>query len=80
MITLYILEKSLSIKSYWATLRTLWNWKKAPNIPPLLVNNELIIEFEVKADIFNKYFANQCTKIIKNSVLPSTLNRLTDHK
>ena len=47
-----------SIKTYWATLRTLWNEKKVPNIPPLLVKNELITEFEAKANIFNKYLAN----------------------
>ena len=39
-------------------MRTLWNEKKVPNIPPLLVKNELITEFEAKANIFNKYLAN----------------------
>ena len=73
-------DPSRSIKTYWATLRTLWNGKKVPNIPPLLVNDELITEFEVKANIFNKYFASQCTTINNNSVLPSTLNHLTDDK
>ena len=71
-------DPSKSIKTYWATLRTLWNGKKVPNIPPLLVNNELITEFEAKANIFNKYFASQCTTINNNSVLPLTLNHLTD--
>ena len=69
-----------SIKTYWATLRTLWNGKKVPNIPPLLVNDGLITEFEAKAKTFNKYFASQCTAINNNSVLPSTLNHLTDGK
>ena len=73
-------DPSRSIKTYWTTLRTLWNGKKVPNIPPLLVNNELITEFEAKANIFNKYFASQCTTINNNSVLPSTLNHLTDDK
>ena len=49
---------SRSIKRYWATLRTLWNGKKLPIIPPLLVNNELIIEMEGRANIFNKYLAS----------------------
>ena len=73
-------DPSRSIKTYWATLRTLWNGKKVPNIPPLLVSNELITEFEVKANIFNKYFTSQCTIINNNSVLPSTLNHLIDDK
>ena len=73
-------DPSRSIKTYWATLRTLWNGKKVPHIPPLLVNDKLITEFEAKAIIFNKYFASQCTAINNNSVLPSTLNNLTDDK
>ena len=53
-------------------------WGKVPNIPPLLVHDKLITEFEDKINIFNKYFASQCTTINKNSVLPSTLDHLTD--
>ena len=34
----------------------------------------------IKANIFNKYFASQCTTINNNSVLPSTLNHLNDDK
>ena len=55
-------------------------WEEVPNIPLLLVNNELINEFEAKANIFNKYFASKCTTINNNVVLPSTLNHLTDDK
>ena len=73
-------DPSRSIKTYWAILRLLWNGKKVPNIPPLLVNNELITELEAKANIFNKYSASQHTIINNNSVLPSTLNHLTDGK
>ena len=73
-------DPSRSIKTYWATLKTLWNGEKVPNIPSLLVNNKLITEFKAKANIFNEYFTNQCTKINSNSVLPSTLNHLTDDK
>ena len=73
-------DPSRSIKTYWATLRTLWNGKKVPHIPPLLVNDKLITEFEAKANIFNEYFASQCNTINNNSVLPSTLNHLTNDK
>ena len=44
-------------------MRTLWNEKKVPNIPPLLVKNELITEFEAKANIFNKYLANMANHL-----------------
>ena len=46
----------------------------------MLVNNELITEFEAKTNIFNKYFARQSTAINNNCVRPSTLNHLTDDK
>ena len=59
-----------SIKTYWASLRTLWNGKKVPNILLLVVNNELITKFEVKTNIFNKYFASICTTSNNNSILP----------
>ena len=55
-------------------------WEKVPNIPPLLVNDKLITEFEAKTNIFNQYFTSQCTKINNNSILPLTLNHLTDNK
>ena len=63
------------MKSYWASLRTLWKVKKVLNISPVLVT-----EFETKANIFNKYFASQCTTVSNNSALPSTLNYLIDDK
>ena len=47
---------------------------------PLRVNNELIIEFEAKANLFSKSFANQCTTINNNSVLLSIFNHLIDDK
>ena len=46
----------------------------------MLVNNEVIAEFEAKANIFNKYFASQRTTINNNSVILSTLNHLNDDK
>ena len=51
-----------------------------PNILELLINIEIITEFEAEANIFNKYFASQCTEINNNCVFPLTLNYLTDYK
>ena len=65
-----------SIKTYWDTLRSLLDGKKVPIIPLLQINDELIFGFEATANLFNKYFASQCTTINNNSVLPSTLNHL----
>ena len=60
---------SRSIKSYWAALRTSWKRKNVPNIALLLVNNELITEFEAKTNVFNNFFASQCTTISNNGGL-----------
>ena len=73
-------DPSRSIKSYWATLRTLSNGEKLSSILPLLVNNEVITEFEAMVNICNKYYPCQCTTINHNSILSSTLNHLTDDK
>ena len=35
------------------TLKTFYDGKKVPTIPPLLINNKLISDFEIKADYFN---------------------------
>ena len=59
MITLCLGKKlgdpSRSIKSYWPTLRTLWNGKKVPNIPPLLVITGLEIIIFQCSDMLSKY-------------------------
>ena len=54
--------------------------KKRDRRAVLMDLSELITEFEAKANIFNEYFASQCTTINNNSVLHSTLNHLTDDK
>ena len=50
---------------------------KAPKIPPLLVNNKYIINCKDKAELFAKYFSNQCKVIVSNSILPN-LTYFTD--
>ena len=37
-------------KTYWSLLKTFYNGKKVPIIPPLLINNEIISDFEAKAN------------------------------
>ena len=43
-------------KTYWSILKTFYNCKKIPLIPPLLVNDKFVTEMKMKADIFNKFF------------------------
>ena len=66
-------DPATSPKSYWSILKTFLNNKKIPCIPPLLHENKFIIDFRSKAEIFNTFFAKQCSLINTSSVLPTTL-------
>ena len=60
----------LQAKTYWLILKTFYNDKKIPLIPPLLIDDKYVTE----ANIFNKFFADQCTPLKNNSML--TTNQL----
>ena len=49
------------------------NGKKIPLIQPILVNNQLMTNFLEKANLFNKFFTQQCNKIENDSTLPNDL-------
>ena len=63
-------DPQTSDKSYWSMLKTLFDGKKIPLIPPILTNNKLISNFKEKANDFNAFFASQYTPISDNSMLP----------
>ena len=45
------------------------NDKKVPCILPIFHDNKFITDFSKKADLFNSFFAKQCSIIKNNSVL-----------
>ena len=47
--------------------------KKVSIIPPLLINNKLESDFEIKANYFNSFFASKCISLINNSTVPKSL-------
>ena len=70
-------------KTYWSILKIFVNGLKIPLIPPLLVNNEFVTDFLVKANLFNDFFREQCRPIKNDSSLPinqtiETVTRLSD--
>ena len=67
-----------SSKTYWSILKTFLNNKKIPCIPPLFHENKFITNFKEKAELFNTFFANQCTLLNNSSVLPNNLAKLTN--
>ena len=51
-----------------------------PVISPLLINNKLISDFEVKANHFNNFFPSQCTPLNNNSKIPETQSYVANTK
>ena len=68
-----------SSKAYWSLLKTFLNNKKISLIPPLYHQGGFITNFKVKAELFNSFFASQCSSIKNDSKLPSYLNYNTDN-
>ena len=68
-----------SQKSYWKIINRIMNKCRAPKIPPLFINNQLILDCKEKDKYFNDFFSQQYKPIVNNSVLPN-LTFLTDQK
>ena len=67
-----------SSKAYWALLKIFLNNRKIPVIPPTFHNNKFATDFKEKAELFNFFFAKQCSLIKNDSTLPPLLHFLTD--
>ena len=63
-------DPKLNRKAYWGIIKSFTNWKKIPIIPPLLINDQLVTNFNKKANNFNEYFSSQCSVIDNSSKLP----------
>ena len=70
----------LQARTYWSILKSFYNEKKIPIIPPLLVDNNFVTDIQTKANIFNKVFAEQCTPLKNSSVLPVNQMFLTQSR
>ena len=70
----------LQVKTYWSILKTFYNEKNIPLIPPLLVDDNFVTDNQTKANIFNTFFAEQCTPLNNSSVLPVNQMFLTQSR
>ena len=64
-------DSNTSAKTYWSILNSFYKGNRGPLIPPLLINNKIVSDFIEKANLFNDFFASQCTPISNSSILPS---------
>ena len=69
---------SINTTCYWFLLKTFFNNKKIPCIPPLYHDNKSVRDFKEKSKIFNNYFAQQCSVINNNSTVPERISYRTD--
>ena len=46
----------------------------------MLVGNQLVTEFLVKANLFNNYFSQQCTTVDNDSFIPPNITFATEQK
>ena len=53
---------------------------KIAQIPPLLEDDKFVTDMKTKADIFNKFFSEQCTPLKNDSKLPSNQIYLTQSR
>ena len=68
-----ISNRKVNPKFYWTMLKTLLSDTKIPCIPPLIAENKFVTDFEKKAELFNIFFAKQCSVINNDSSLPTSM-------
>ena len=64
-------------RTNWSLLKTFYNEKKVPIIPPFPTDN---VDFEAKANHFNNSFVSQCTPLHNNSKIPGNQTYTTNTK
>ena len=65
-----VLNPNTSAKTYRSILKTFLNNKKIPVIPQNFHDGQFIVDFKLKAEIFNSHFSKLCTPLINNSKIP----------
>ena len=55
------------------------NTENIPYIPPIYHNNNYITDVKEKAQIFNKFFAKQCTLVENTSKVPTNFFKRTNN-
>ena len=73
-LSMKLIDPKTSAKTYCSILKSFYIDSKIPLIPPLLVNHKIVSDFTEKTNLFNDFFATQCTPISNNSILPSAIS------
>ena len=70
----------LQAKTYWSILKSFYNDRKVPLIPPLLIVDKFVTDIQTKINISNKFFADQCQPLNNASDLPTNPIFLTQSR
>ena len=70
----------LQAKTYWSILKSFYNDRKVPLIPPLLIDDKFVTDIQTKTNIFNNFFPDQCQPLNNASDLPTNQIFLTQSK
>ena len=65
---------------FWKILKTFYNGNKTPLIPPIIIKDKLVSDYEEKANHFNIFFASQSTPIDNDSQTPYSVVFSTEAK
>ena len=68
-------DPEIGQKQFWTAYKKIANKKRNTNIPPIIEDGTYISNCKLKAEIFNKYFAHQCTINDNGSVLPNFISK-----
>ena len=66
-------DSKTSPKSYWFVLKSVME-KKFLTIPPLLVNDQLVANFLIKANLLSHFLSQQCNTTNNDRTLPSSVD------
>ena len=50
-------DPQTNAKTYWTILKTFFNGRKYPIIPPLLIEGKLVSDFKEKVNMSNEFFS-----------------------
>ena len=71
-------SKCTSPKCYWTLIKTRLDGRNIFCILLLFYDNKFITDFKEKSEIFNSFFARQCSLIDNGSTLPSLFPLIRD--
>ena len=61
----------LQAKAYWSILKSFYDDRKVPLIPPLLIDDKFVTDIQTKTNILNKFFIDQSQPLNNASDLPT---------